>query len=240
MKVQPTDLERLLTIQEYDSAVVALKHQAAVAPIHARIKALAQDRTTVGDRLIAARTTLSDAEQAVVRAEADVEPVRQRLARNQARVDAGEMDAKALATAVDEIAHLKTRVSDLEDAELAAIDAVDLATATVAALTGEAATVETDLTQALATRDADMAELVDQALQIELKRADLARDIAPDLLGLYDKIRARAGGIGVARFEGRRCLGCALEATVVDFNRYSAAPADELIRCAECDRILVR
>jgi len=240
MKAQPTDLSDLLTVQEYDSAVAALKQKGATLPIHATIKALAQQRATVGDRLIDAQTRRGDAEQAANRAEADVEPVRQRLARNQVRVDAGEMDPKALATAIAEIEHLKVRISDLEDAQLAAMDAADAATASADEVAAESVSLEADLRQAVADRDEELAALVDEVKAIETKRADLASGLPADLLGLYDKIRARAGGIGVARFEGRRCLGCGLEATVVDFNRYAGAPGDELIRCAECDRILVR
>jgi len=240
MKVQPTDLTNLLAVQEADSAIAALKQKAASLPILAEIKTLSQQRATVGDRLIDAQTKLSDAEQVAGRAEADVEPVRQRLVRNQARVDAGEMDAKALANAIDEIAHLKTRISDLEDAQLTSLDAVDQAQTTANAVSQEAVDVEADLNQALARRDQELARLVDEVKQIEAKRAELTHAIPADLLGLYDKIRARAAGVGVARFEGRRCLGCGLEATVVDANRYAATPADELIRCAECDRILVR
>ncbi|MDR1808273.1 MAG: hypothetical protein LBR33_10250 [Propionibacteriaceae bacterium] len=31
-----------------------------------------------------------------------------------------------------------------------------------------------------------------------------------------------------------------MEATTADYNRYVAAPPDEVLRCTECERILVR
>ena len=37
-----------------------------------------------------------------------------------------------------------------------------------------------------------------------------------------------------------RCGGCQLEANTSDMNRYRAAAADEVLRCEECGRILVR
>ncbi len=38
----------------------------------------------------------------------------------------------------------------------------------------------------------------------------------------------------------RRCHGCQLELNAVDLNHIKAAAEDEVIRCEECRRILVR
>jgi uncharacterized protein len=38
----------------------------------------------------------------------------------------------------------------------------------------------------------------------------------------------------------RRCGGCQLELNNVDMSRIKAAPEDEVLRCEECRRILVR
>jgi len=240
MKADPADLAKLLDVQGLDTALEQAKHKAAGLPVHQAIAALLQQRNEAMDNLIAAKTQLSDVTAAAGRAEADVVPVQERLKRNQARVDAGEMDAKALSSALDEIAHLKQRVSDLEDVELEALDRVDQAKATVAELTQTAAAIDQDLRTQVAARDAAVAELAAQAEQLTQERAQLANALPADLLGLYEKIRGRGNGVGVARLEGRRCAGCGLEATVTDHNRYTTAAPDDLIRCAECDRILVR
>ena len=55
----------------------------------------------------------------------------------------------------------------------------------------------------------------------------------------YDKIRATSG-IGAAALTRRRCGGCQLELNQIELNRIAAAPADEVLRCEECRRILVR
>ncbi|MFZ1284901.1 MAG: C4-type zinc ribbon domain-containing protein [Propionicimonas sp.] len=39
---------------------------------------------------------------------------------------------------------------------------------------------------------------------------------------------------------GRRCGGCQLEATATALAEYAAAAEDEVVRCEECERILVR
>ena len=56
---------------------------------------------------------------------------------------------------------------------------------------------------------------------------------------LYDRIRAHSG-TGAAPLLQRRCGGCRLELNVVDLGRFRSAAEDEVLRCEECGRILVR
>jgi len=231
---------KLLELQRLDTDIGRLKHKASALPVHQRVTTLMQSRSSCADDLVAAQTALSDATILAERSEADVVPVRERLQRNQARVDAGALDSKALPSALEEIEHLKRRISDLEDVALEALDAMEAATAQVEAATNQAQAIERDLQQEIATRDHEVGELGQQAKALGQERSALAAQFPGDLVTLYDKIRARAGGVGVARLEGHRCLGCEMAVTPGDYDRYMAAPVDEVIRCAECDRILLR
>ena len=60
-----------------------------------------------------------------------------------------------------------------------------------------------------------------------------------DLLALYEKLRAQHG-IGAAALRARRCEGCRLEINAADLRDIAGRPADEVVRCPECSRILVR
>jgi predicted nucleic acid-binding Zn-ribbon protein len=64
--------------------------------------------------------------------------------------------------------------------------------------------------------------------------------VGDELVALYEKIRASSGGIGAAILRHRRCEGCNLELNQVDINRLTAAAQDEVLRCEECRRILIR
>ena len=55
----------------------------------------------------------------------------------------------------------------------------------------------------------------------------------------YERIRAQRG-LGAARLARGRCSGCQLEITVSDMDVYRRTPANQVLRCVECDRILVR
>ena len=240
MKAAPKDVTRLVDLQDLDTEIDKVKVKVKGLAVHRTITELVERRTQASDDLIAAQTLLDDLTVAADRAEADVVPVRERLVRYQGKVDAGEMDPKALQSAIEEVEHLKQRISDLEDVELEALDAVDHASSKVDELTKISQEIEVDLHQQVNARDEQVAQLFSEATSLEHSRSQVAGEIPSDLVALYEKIRVRSNGIGVAVLEGRRCSGCGLEATISDYNGYKSADPDLVIRCAECDRILAR
>ncbi len=60
------------------------------------------------------------------------------------------------------------------------------------------------------------------------------------LVALYEKLRAQQGGTGAAALKHGACQGCNMSLNPADFAHIEAAPADDIIRCEECGRILVR
>ena len=70
-------------------------------------------------------------------------------------------------------------------------------------------------------------------------RQVVAVKIEKALLDLYEKIRT-SSGIGAAALVGNKCNGCNLAINAVEMQRIKTLPADEVLRCEECRRILVR
>ncbi|MDI1290582.1 MAG: C4-type zinc ribbon domain-containing protein, partial [bacterium] len=54
------------------------------------------------------------------------------------------------------------------------------------------------------------------------------------------KIRADQGGVGAARLHRGRCDGCHMDIPPNEIEALRAAAPDEVLRCEECRRILVR
>jgi predicted nucleic acid-binding Zn-ribbon protein len=88
--------------------------------------------------------------------------------------------------------------------------------------------------------DKNVAELDAEVEQIGRSRTDVVAGVGEDLVALYEKIRASSDGIGAAVLRRRRCEGCNLELNQGEINRFTAAAEDEVLRCEECRRILVR
>ena len=79
-----------------------------------------------------------------------------------------------------------------------------------------------------------------QQKSLQAERETLAARAPGDLLALYDKLRAQLGGVGVGALQHGRCGGCQLNVGAADLARMADAPSDEVMRCEECNRILVR
>ncbi len=241
MKADPTAQLRLLDLQAEDTAIAQLEHRRRSLPEHA---ALAEARTTrarLSEDLVGARTRVGDLQLDVEKAEADLVPVRERQARDQQRVDAGTVtDPKQLSAMLDEIAHLARRISDLEDIELEVMEQLETATAEQDRQAAELTELEDSMRALIASRDAQVAELDSELAVHQGGRDGIAGEIPADLLALYDRIRGRSGGLGAAELKGRRCGGCQLEATANALAAYAEAAPDEVLRCEECERVLVR
>ena len=241
MLADPDAQRRLLDLQAVDTAIAQLQHRRRSLPEHAEIAELQAERARLASEVVANTTRVSDLEDETRRAEADLVPVRERKARNQTRVDYGSVtDPKALQALLDEIVHLGRRIGDLEDAELDLMERLEAAQGALADAVGRKQALEERLRAVVARRDAALAGLGSELAERQTERDVVAKVIPADLLGLYAKVAERSGGIGAALLQRGRCLGCQLEATSADLARYRAAPADAVLRCEECQRILVR
>ena len=112
--------------------------------------------------------------------------------------------------------------------------------AAVAELEGQRAELVARIDELTAARDRVLTELETEAATVARAARDIVAGVGAELVALYEKIRASSGGIGAAALRQRRCEGCRLELNHVDINRIRAAADDEVLRCEECRRILVR
>ncbi len=240
MKAAPEAQRRLLDVQRVDTGIAQLEHRKRALPEHAQIAADAKRRAAIMEAITATSTEVSDLDLEVAKAESDLVPVRERRERNQQRVDAGAADPKALSALIDEIEHLGKRISDLEDAQLDVMERHEDAEERLKKLQAERAEIEKTMRAAMTSRDTQVAEIDAELAAKAAERAELIADVPADLLALYDRIRERSGGLGAAELVGRRCTGCQIEANPSAVAQYLAAPADDVVRCEECERILVR
>lgn len=194
----------------------------------------------MGRELTLAESARSDVQRDLDKAEADVQLVRDRAARNQARLDAGTGTAKDLQALQHELASLARRQAELEDLELEVMERAEALDGDLTRLREQRAELDDSLATVGAARDAALAALDAEAADVAARRTALAPTVGAELLALYTKVRASSGGIGAAELKQRRCGGCQLEMNHVDLARFRGAAADEVLRCEECRCILVR
>ncbi|MDR1767294.1 MAG: hypothetical protein LBR32_02490 [Propionibacteriaceae bacterium] len=240
MKAAPAAQLLLLDVQARDTAIAQAEHKRKTLPEHEAIADGQKRRAKVMADLVAADTQVGDLEGELARAEADLAPVRERKARDERRIADGAADPKALNAMIDEVAHLGRRIGELEDAQLDVMERLEAATAAREELRAEKSRLEDELRSAMKSREAKSSQLQAAIDEEQAERDRLAADVPADLLALYDRIRARSGGLGAARLVGRRCEGCQIEANASAMADYQAAADDDVVRCEECERILVR
>ena len=89
-------------------------------------------------------------------------------------------------------------------------------------------------------RDDALADIEDGTARHEAARAEVAAGISAPLLALYDRIRTQTGTSGAALLKSRQCQGCRIELNGRDLAAVRNADPDEVVRCENCGRILVR
>jgi predicted nucleic acid-binding Zn-ribbon protein len=232
--------QRLLDLQAIDRRLDQIAHARAHLPQLAELEDLQGKARLIDDQLVRSRTELDDIQREVRKAEADVQLVRDRASRDQARLDAGTGTAKDLQAIQHELASLGRRQSELEDVELEVMERAEAAEHDVAELERGRAELAERISALEASRDEALATLEAEAQEVGGPRVEISGEVGEELVALYEKIRASAGGTGAAALRQRRCGGCQLELNPVDLERIRAADEDEVIRCEECRRILVR
>ncbi|MEU3194238.1 C4-type zinc ribbon domain-containing protein [Streptomyces sp. NPDC006992] len=241
MNAAPADQIRLLDVQALDTRLTQLAHKRKTLPEHEEIQRLDADLAQLRDLLVAAQTEESDTTREQTKAEQDVDQVRQRAVRDQQRLDSGAVtNPKDLANLQSEIASLAKRQSDLEDVVLEVMERRESAAERSAELGERVESVGAKVQDATARRDAALEEIDAELTRVRKERETVAGAVPGELLKLYDKIREREGGVGAAKLYQRRCEGCRLELNITELNEVREAPADAVVRCENCRRILVR
>ena len=241
MKASPDAQLRLLELADIDAELTRLDHRRRGLPELAELSRLEQRDRELRDELAVLEAREGDLRREQVKAEADVEQVRTRIDRDRARLDAGQVSSpRELENLQSEIDSLHRRQSDLEEVVLDVMERQETTAGAQQAAVAERAQITADAAVAIASRDASLAEIGEQAAKATDRRAAVLADEPADLIDLYDRLRAQHGGVGAAALRRGRCEGCHLSLNTVDLNAIRAADADEVLRCEECRRILVR
>ncbi len=210
-------------------------------PEHEEIQTLEADLAQLRDLLVASRTEESDTAREQAKAEGDVDQVRQRAARDQKRLDSGAVTSpKDLESLQSEIASLARRQGDLEDVVLEVMERHEAAQERAAELAQRVDAVQAKVEDAGSRRDAAVEGIDAESASVRKERDVVAGTVPEDLLKLYEKIREQQGGVGAARLFQRRCEGCRLELNITELNDVRGAAEDEVLRCENCRRVLVR
>jgi len=241
MKADPATQLRLLDLQALDSGLDRLAARRRDLPELAVIAERAKVVDSLRADIVRVQTEISDLARVQRKLDDEIDLVRTRADRDRRRLDAGQVsNARELENLQSELASLARRQGVLEDEALEKMEAAEELDGRLAKLVTERDRVQVELAGAAARRDEAFAELDIQVADARRDRDGLAPQLPAPLVTLYERIRSTSNGVGAAKLVRRRCEGCHLELSGADLRALAASPADEVVRCEECRRILVR
>ena len=228
-------------MQDLDARADQLRHQRETLPELAELAQLRVTREVVDAQVRDARILVDDLTAEQEKVDADVELVKARRVRDRDRMDQGLIsNPKDLERMSHELESLERRISTLEDDEIEVMERLEEAQGSLDSLVAQLAAIDERLTALTASRDTKAADIDAQLAAVAQDRMPASAGLPEDLLALYDRLRSAKGGVGAAPLRARACGGCRLTLDNAELAVIKAAPSDEVIRCEECQRILVR
>jgi uncharacterized protein len=236
-----SDLDHLLDLQANDTHADQLRHRRETLPERARLVELDQRRASVEASVVEPRTQRDELAREQKRIEDEVALVEEKAAHVDQQLYGGGVTSPKEAQALQaDLESLKRRQSQLEDQvlelmeQLEPLDAalVD-SEATLAAITTERAEAEASLAAGEAEVDAELAE-------VSAARDALVAQVPDELITEYEHLRPSFGGVAVAKLAGATCQGCHLTLAAAEVDEIRRRPADAIVHCPDCGRLLVR
>lgn len=241
MKAEPAVQARLLDLQYLDTELERLDHRSRTLPEAVEAAALKERAEALESELISVRTKVSDVERRQRKAESDVEQVRDRADRDHKALESGQItSAKELQNLQSEIVSLARRQAELEEIVLEVMEQSEELSAEVDRVAAAREEAVAEHTATVARRDTALAEIQWDRTRRTQDRERIVEEIPSDLLGLYDKLRGQYDGVAAAPLRYGRCGGCKLQLSTAEINEIKAAAEDEIVRCEDCRRILIR
>jgi len=235
-----TALDALLDVQRHDTVLDQLHHEHASLPERSAVAEIDARLAEIQERLDAATAERNAVLHDEKRLDDEASSIEAKAADAEKKLFSGVVtspkELQALQADVDSLRKHRAEVEDQELEVMERREEHDLAVAVLEAERVEHAT----------QRDAALATLTERENAIDVKiaaeasaRRELAAEIDGALLAEYERRRAQAKGVGVARMVGPTCQGCHISLPSTEVERIRHAAADALNFCDNCGCILV-
>jgi len=139
-----------------------------------------------------------------------------------------------------EIELLARRQSELEDIALELMERREEADKRRADLDRKVTEAVEERDNAENRRSEAVLRIKDELDSATQRRSRIVKELPEDLLNLYERLREQYAGIGAAALRYGRCEGCKLQLSAAELREMRLAPPEEVTRCENCRRILVR
>ncbi|MCZ4078875.1 C4-type zinc ribbon domain-containing protein [Rhodococcus sp. H36-A4] len=239
MNVDPRVQASLLELASVDTELSQIAHRRRTLPEQTEFEKLEAERVSRRDAAVTVQMSMDDLDRDIKKLENEVDAVRQREDRDRKMLDSGTIAPKQMSELQHELASLERRQGLLEEELLEVMERREASQTDYNHAGAQVTQIEDELIDSGRRRDDAVADIDAAEQRATARRTELASGLPEDLMAIYEKQRALSGR-GAALLQARRCGACRIELDRGEISRIAAAPADKLVRCSECNAILVR
>jgi predicted nucleic acid-binding Zn-ribbon protein len=233
--------EPLLAVQEHDTRADQLTHRIETLPARAELARLGDDAAALDGRIATAQRRRDELGRSQQRLEDEIASLSERANQAEKQLYSGTIThPRELQALQDDVASIRRRIGQVEDDELEIMELIEPVDAERAQLAGDRERLDTEISTTQASLAETEAELTALLADVRAEREAAAAAVADDQWDEYDKLRARLGGVAIARLVGTTCQGCHLALSAVEVDRIRRLSPDDAVHCEECGRLLVR
>ena len=234
-------MKRLLDLQRVDSAIDRLEQRKADLPEQRALDEIAAQLEEIRSAHAVLKAQMDEIARDQGRLEGDVQMIDDKIKHESERLYGGDITSpKELASIQAELDALRRRKNHLEDQDLEVMERREGVEKELGELDARVSELEGQSQQAEAARDAAAVEIETELTANGEQRASILPQIPEELLETYEDLRPKRGGVAAAALEGNVCRGCGVSLSPMALDVIKRAGADELPRCENCRRILVR
>jgi uncharacterized protein len=231
----------LLAVQEHDTRADQLNHRMQTLQVRADLAQVEDNVLAVDGRLADTQRRRDELARSQQRLEDEIASLGERANQAEKQLYSGSVTApRELQALQDDVASIRRRIGQLEDDELEIMELVEPVDAERSELASQRDRLEAECERLRAALAEAESELATELAAVKAEREDAAAAVPDELWPEYDKLRARLGGVAIARLVGSTCQGCHLALPAVEVDRIRKLPLDEAVYCEECGRLLVR
>ncbi len=168
----------------------------------------------------------------------NLETMTSKLKELEAKLYAGSVkNSKELGNMEREVKLLRDKKSHTEDTILELMDAVETSHVAVRTAKDVFAEVESAWERSQAALRDEQSKLNARLEELNRSRQALERNFRPEILAIYNDLRANKRGRAVARVEQNTCQGCRITLPTNEVQMARSSP--RLVFCSSCGRILL-
>jgi predicted nucleic acid-binding Zn-ribbon protein len=233
-------LDALLALQERDGALDRLLHRHQTLPERDALARAETDARALDQRLATIRAERDGVAREEQKLDDEARALAEKAVEVEAKMYSGEISSpRELQAMQSDVESLRRHQRGVENRELELMEAREPLDATLSELDEHRLVLEGELERIRRTLAEAEAVILAEMQDERAARDAIAAGIEERLVKEYERCRALAHGVGVARLVGTTCQGCHLSIPAIEAEQIKKTAGNPLAYCDNCGAILV-